>query len=125
MPVFLSGNNCTIDNADFDDNLTVGTNVSGYVTINNCEFVGTKTITVASTFTNVVYFIGCNFLGSTFSLLNPSSSQVIFNNCAGFTSYPANATYVGINTLVAGTAQLSTNTIKSVVSPKSIWTVII
>jgi hypothetical protein len=115
MPVFLSGNNCTIDNADFDDNLTVGTNVSGYVTINNCEFVGTKTITVASTFTNVVYFIGCNFLGSTFSLLNPSSSQVIFNNCAGFTSYPANATYVGINTLTAGTAQLSTNTIKSVV----------
>ena len=114
MPVFLSNNNLTVDNCDFDDNLTVGTGVSGYITINNCEFVGTKTVTVASSFANVCYFINCNFLGSTFVLSQASASQVIFNNCAGFTTYPANATYVGINVLSAGTAQLSTNDIKSV-----------
>jgi hypothetical protein len=116
MPVFLSANNCTIDNADFDDNLTVGTGVSGYITINNCEFVGTKTITVASTFTNVCYFVNCNFLGSTFSLLQASSASVVFNNCAGFVSFPTNATYVGINVLTNGSTQLSTVTIKSVAS---------
>jgi len=115
LPVFLSGNSCTVDNCDFDSALTIGTGVTSYITINNCEFAGTQTITVASTFTNICYFVNCNFLGSTFSLLNPSSSQVIFNNCAGFTTYPANATYVGINVLSAGTAQLSTNTMKSVV----------
>jgi len=114
LPVFLSGNSCTVDNCDFDSALTIGTGVSSYITINNCEFAGTQTITVASTFTNVCYFINCNFASSTFSLLNPSSSQVIFNNCAGFTTYPANATYVGINVLSAGSAQLSTNDLKSV-----------
>ena len=114
LPVFLSGNSCSVDNCDFDSALTIGTGVTSYITINNCEFAGTQTITVASTFTNVCYFINCNFASSTFSLLNPSASQVIFNNCAGFTSYPANATYVGINVLSAGTAQLSTNDLKSV-----------
>ena len=116
MPVFLSANNCTIDNCDFDDNLTIGTGVSGYITINNCEFVGTKTITVASSFTNVCYFINCNFLSSTFVLSQPASSQIIFNNCAGFTTYPANATYIGTNVSSAGSSQLSTNTMKSVVT---------
>lgn len=116
LPVFLSGNSCTVDNCDFDSALTIGTGVTTYITINNCEFAGTQTITVASTFTNVCYFINCNFLGSTFSLLNPSASQVIFSNCAGFTAYPANATYVGINTLSAGTAQMNADTIKSVVA---------
>jgi len=116
LPVFLSGNNCQLDNCDFDSTLTIGTGVTGYITIQNCEFVGTQTITVASTFANVCYFINCNFLGSTFVLSQASASQVIFTNCAGFVSYPVNATYVGINTLTAGTAQLSTNSIKSVVT---------
>lgn len=114
LPVFLSGNNCQLDNCDFDSTLTIGTNVTGYITIQNCEFVGTQTITVASTFGNICYFINTNFLGSTFVLSQASASQVIFNNCSGFVSYPTNATYVGINTLTAGTAQLSTNDIKSV-----------
>lgn len=116
LPVFLSGNNCQLDNCDFNSTLTIGTGVTGYITIQNCEFVGTQTITVASTFSNVCYFINCNFLGSTFVLSQSSASQVIFNNCAGFVSYPVNATYVGINTLTEGTAQLSTNSIKSVVT---------
>jgi hypothetical protein len=116
LPVFLSGNNCVVDNCDFDSAVTIGTNVTGFITINNCEFGNTPVITVASTFTNVLYFINCNFASSTFSLLNPSASQVIFNNCAGFTSYPTNATYVGINVLSAGSSQLSTNDLKSVVT---------
>jgi len=120
LPVFLSGNNTTLDNCDFDSALTIGTNVTGYIAITNAEFVGTQTITVANTFANVCYFINCDFAGSTFALNQSSASQVIFNNCAGFTTYPANATYVGINTLTAGTAQLSTNTIKSVAEGQKI-----
>ena len=116
LPVFLSGSNCVVDNCDFDSAITIGTNVTGFITLNNCEFGNTPVITVASTFTNILYFINCNFGGATLTLSQASASQVIFNNCAGFTTYPANGTYVGINVLSAGSAQLSTTTMKSVTS---------
>jgi len=116
LPVFLSGNNCVVDNCDFDSAITIGTNVTGFITISNCEFGNTPVITVASTFTNVLYFINCNFASSTFTLNQASSASVVFNNCAGFTTFPANATYVGINVLSNGSTQLSTVTIKSVAS---------
>ena len=61
LPVFLSGSNCVVDNCDFDSAITIGTNVTGYITLNNCEFGNTPVITVASTFTNILYFINCNF----------------------------------------------------------------
>jgi hypothetical protein len=41
------------------------------------------------------------------SLLQSQAVQVIFNNCAGFTSFNANATYAGLNSLTSGLLQNS------------------
>jgi len=95
------------DDCDFMKNATF--TPSGYLTINNCEFVGTGfTLTIPFfTSASAVLFTNCNFSGITFVLNNPSPLQVYFNNCIGFgASFPTNATFVGINSK----ADLSTTT---------------
>ena len=95
------------DDCDFQKNATF--TPSGYLTINNCEFIGTGfTLTIPYfTTASAVLFTNCNFSNITFVLNNPSPLQVYFNNCIGFgASFPTNATYVGINSK----ADLSTTT---------------
>jgi len=75
-----------------------------FITFTNCEFDQYCNIVVLPTFAGVCYFINCGFNGAIFSLLNSSPLQVIFNNCAGFSSYPTTtkSTYVGLNVLASG-----------------------
>ena len=91
--------------------VTIGNGSTNYMTFENCEFNQYCNITVDSTFANVIYFVNCNFGGASITLSQPSASQVIINNCAGFTLFPANATYVGTATTVGGVINTSTTQI--------------
>jgi hypothetical protein len=105
--VISTASSSRFDDCDFMKNATF--TPSGYLTINNCEFVGTGfTLTIPFfTSASAVLFTNCNFSGITFVLNNPSPLQVYFNNCIGFgASFPTNATFVGINSK----ADLSTTT---------------
>jgi hypothetical protein len=93
------------------NNIEIGKSSSKFITINNCEFDNYCSLTVSNLFTSVIYFINCNFVGATITLSQPSSTQVIFNNCAGFVSYPANATYYGMNVLTTGVSNLTTTNV--------------
>ncbi len=96
----------TYNHCSFTENLSIETSATpGYMTFANCGFAAEKTISVQNTFASVIYFINCNFSGCSFSLNQATSQQVIFSNCGGFTSFPANATYAGINTLTSGYIQ--------------------
>ena len=103
------------DNIFFGDdilgNLTIS-GTTGYLTFENCEFTSGKTITISNTVASVIYFINCNFQGASFVLNQSSALQVIFTNCAGFNgSFPAKATYAGVNALVSGVVNITTNLI--------------
>ena len=91
--------------------INIGYGISKYVTFLNCEFDQYCTINVLATFGNVCYFINCNFAGATINLLNALPQQVIFNNCAGFVSYPsvAKCTFIGLNVLTTGVSNIATN----------------
>jgi len=96
----------TYNHCSFTENLSIETSATpGYMTFANCGFAAEKIISVQNTFASVIYFINCNFSGCSFSLNQATSQQVIFSNCGGFTSFPANATYAGINTLTSGYIQ--------------------
>jgi len=82
-------NNISIENFDY----------LNYATFENCEFEY-SVITVPVTFAGVIYFINCNFSGSTTLNFNQSSAvQVIINNCAGLISFPTTCTLIGMNVL--------------------------
>jgi hypothetical protein len=82
-------NNISIQNFDY----------LNYATFENCEFEYSE-ITVPITFAGVIYFINCNFSGSTTLNFNQSSAvQVIINNCAGLISFPTTCTLIGMNVL--------------------------
>jgi hypothetical protein len=102
----LTGNSCRYSNCDFTDNVTVGSGSnSGYITLESCEFIAGKTITVNATGNSAaIYFINCNFAGATLVVNSASPLQVIINNSAGFLALPssANATLVGVNVLASG-----------------------
>lgn len=89
----------------------VGHNSIKYMTFSNCEFDNYCVIQVPNTFASVIYFINCNFGGCGFSLSNISNQQVIFNNCAGFQSFPVNATYIGLNVLITGVSKVDTTNV--------------
>lgn len=92
-------------------NITIGSNSTSYMTFRNCEFNQYCNITVANTFANVIYFINCNFQTASLSLQQASATQVIFNNCANFSSFPVNATFVGTNVLSSGLINTTTTQI--------------
>jgi hypothetical protein len=92
-------------NCSFTENVIVGQSVNAYITFRNCEFVANKTLTISSSFANVMFFINCNFGNATIACNQQSASQVIFNNCANFFSFPSNATYIGLNVLPTGFAK--------------------
>jgi hypothetical protein len=89
-------------NCSFTENVIVGQSVNGYITFRNCEFVANKTLTISSSFSNVMFFVNCNFGNATIACNQQSSSQVIFTNCANFFAFPPNATYIGLNVLPSG-----------------------
>ena len=86
---------------------------SGYMTFENCEWDQYCTLRVSSSFSNVCYFINCNFGGCPIILQNASNQQVIFNNCAGFVSYPSTTkcSFFGMNVLTTGESRNSATTI--------------
>ena len=99
---------------DILGNVTIS-GTSGYLTFENCEFSSGKTINITNTNSSVIYFINCNFQGASFTLNQAFALQVIFTNCAGFNgSFPANATYAGVNALVSGVVNVTTNLINGV-----------
>ena len=85
-----------------------GRSSSKYITVNNCEFDQYCSVVVSSLLSDVIYFINCNFGGATITLSNTLPLRVIFNNCAGISTFSANATYVGMNVLTSGISNLST-----------------
>jgi hypothetical protein len=94
---------------DILGNVTIS-NTTGYLIFENCEFSSGKTITINNTNASVIYFINCNFQGASFVLNQASALQVIFTNCTGFNgSFPANATYGGVNALTTGVINLTTS----------------
>jgi hypothetical protein len=82
--------------------INIGAGVSKYQTFENCEFDQYCTINISAFLGSVIYFINCNFGGATLNLNHNPAVPVIFNNCAGFVSFPTNAILVGMNVLVAG-----------------------
>jgi len=92
-------------------NIVIGQGSTKYMTFTNCSFNQYCNIFVSNTFTDVLYFINCNFGGATITLSNLSPSQVIFNNCAGFVSYPTNCAFFGMNVLTSGASKLNANNV--------------
>jgi hypothetical protein len=81
-----------------------------YATFENCEFDQYCTMIVPITFQGVIFFINCNFGGATISLGQYSNQQIILNNCAGYSSFPSNATLIGMNVLTNGVSLNTTTT---------------
>lgn len=94
--------------------INIGSAVSKYITFMNIEFDQYCQINISSSFTSAIYFINCNFGGATISYQNPSSLQVILNNCAGLVSYPtgSQATLVGLNVLTTGASQMNATNVQ-------------
>ena len=112
----LNGSSCRYSYCDFKENVNIGAGATTYITFENCEFRAGKTITLSNTFASACYFINCNFASATLVLNQSSAVQAIFNNCAGFTAFPAanKSTMVGVNVLSTGVSQNSiTKTILS------------
>ena len=87
-----------------------------YITFENCDWDQYCTLRVTSTFYSVVYFINCNFGGCSITLQNAiSNQQVIFSNCAGFTSFPTSTkcTFIGMNVLTSGESINTATTVKA------------
>lgn len=92
-------------------NIVIGDGSTKYMTFTNCSFNQYCNIFVSNTFTDVLYFINCNFGGATITLSNLSPLQVIFNNCAGFTTYPTNCAFFGMNVLTSGASKLNADNV--------------
>ena len=84
-----------------------------FITLENCEFDNYCAITIANTFAGVLYFINCNFGGASITLSQFSNQQVIFNNCAGFSSFPTRSTFFGMNVLTTGESRNTSTTLDS------------
>lgn len=92
---------------------TFGTNTTGYIICQNCDFSGTTGVIVDATFGNVIYFINCNFGNCALSFLQSSSSQVVLENCVGLTTFsPSNCSVLAINALTSGATQINTNALQ-------------
>jgi uncharacterized protein YjbI with pentapeptide repeats len=107
--------------------ITIGDSTTKYLTFYQCEWNQYCNITIPSTFASIIYFVNCNFSSAVINLLNFSNQQVIFNNCAGFVSFPlaTKATLVGLNVLTTGVSRVdATNvnlsTINSLAYPPTI-----
>ena len=105
----LNGSSCRYSYCDFKENVNIGAGATTYITFENCEFRAGKTITLSNTFASACYFINCNFDSATIVLNQSSAVQAIFNNCAGFSAYPAanKSTMLGLNILASGVSQNS------------------
>lgn len=97
--------------AETAQNIIIGVGSTKYMTFTNCSFNQYCNIFVSDNFTDVLYFINCNFGGATITLSNLSATQVIFNNCAGFTSFPTNCIFYGLNVLTSGASKLNANNV--------------
>lgn len=97
------------------NNIRFGNGSTKFFTVIDCEFDNFCSITIPNTFASVIYFINCGFNGATITLNNASNLQVIFNNCAGFASYPSTlkATFIGLNVLANGQSQVNTYDLKT------------
>jgi hypothetical protein len=86
---------------------------TAYMTFQNCEFDQYCTLRVSSSFYSIAYFINCNFGGCPITLQNASQMQVIFNNCAGFVSFPSTTkcSFFGMNVLTTGESRNTATTI--------------
>ncbi len=93
--------------------IEIGKNCTKFITVSNCEFDNYCTISVPSSFASTLYFINCNFASATIILSNSSPLQVIFNNCAGFQSFPlpTKALFVGLNVLSTGVSRTDTTNV--------------
>jgi hypothetical protein len=93
--------------------IEIGKNCTKFITVSNSEFDNYCTISVPSSFASTLYFINCNFGGATIILSNSSPLQVIFNNCAGFQSFPlaTKASFVGLNVLTTGESRTDTTNV--------------
>ena len=104
----------TISNSVFQGFITqtntveIGKNSTQYITVIDSQFDQYCILSVSNLLVSVVYFINCNFGGASIILSQASPLQVIFNNCAGFVSFPANATYIGLNVLTSGISKVDT-----------------
>jgi hypothetical protein len=100
-------------------NIEIGKNcpLGSFITLSNCEFDQYCSILVPSTFSGILYLINCGFNGATITLNNPLPQQVIINNCAGFTTFPTNASFYGLNVLTTGVSNLTTTNINGSAYP--------
>jgi len=99
-----------------ENTIEFGENSNEFITVLDCEFDQFCNITVSNLFESVIYFTNCNFSSAFFTLSNVNNSQVIFNNCVGFTDFPPSnkCTLVGLNTLVSGTIENNLTELKTV-----------
>jgi len=115
----LSGNGCRYSNCDFTQNTVIGSGSNtSYITVENCEFVSGKTLTINATFNlQPITFINCNFDGCTIVLNSSSPLQIGFNNCSGFTALPllTKCTLVGLNVVIVGSTITTTNTMNKII----------
>lgn len=95
--------------------ITIGDSTTKYLTFNQCEWNQYCNITIPSTFASIIYFLNCNFSSAVINLLNFSNQQVIFNNCAGFASFPlpTKCTLIGLNGLSNGLSNVNTYDLKT------------
>jgi len=109
--VIVTSSDTRFDNCDFTNDLTI-TSAGSYLTFDNCEFIGSgKTITITAFSVAPILFTNTNFDGITFVLNNATPLLVYFNNCIGFTTYPANATYIGLNAKTDISLKITTTSI--------------
>ena len=104
----LSANSGKYERCNFTgtSTITFGTNSSGFIIVENCDFASTCTVVVDPTFASAIYFINTNFGGCTLSFLQSSATQVIIENCVGLTTFsPNKATVLAYNALVNGQSQ--------------------
>ena len=94
-----------ISNIGFSGAVTVGEGSTKFMTFMNCEFNSGSSLTISNLLasTSALFFINCNFSGSTLSVNSALLQQVIFSNCAGFSTFsPTKAIYSGLNSLASG-----------------------
>jgi hypothetical protein len=110
-------NNCVFTGSvSQTNNVEFGNSSTNFITVSNCEFNNYCSLTVSNLFASVasvIYFINCNFGGATITLSQPSPLQVIFNNCAGFVSFPleTKASFIGLNVLTTGVSRTDTTNV--------------
>jgi hypothetical protein len=100
--------NCVFTGTALQTNsITFGANSSKFITVINCEFDQYCTINIPVSFTSVIYFINCGFNGCTFNINTAVFSQVIFNNCSGFSPSLPNELLIGVNVKTNGESQVN------------------